>query len=145
VRTRISPATESALKTWAAQKRSLYLDISQPIASVLGKIKVERCAAGEGDAKLRQKWPEIYTADGLAVERVVRTLRELPRLTITYHFVLAWPWRVPIGAQAADLGIPRREYWRQLEIAEAAVDTGLQMLQEQKSTRTPLTRYATLA
>lgn len=125
----VPPTTLAALKTWAAQKRSLYVEEQQPIASVLGQLKRDRNAAGAGEARMRQKWPEVYTGDGLLVERVVRTLREVPRLVLTYNYVLSWPWRVPIRAQAEDIGIPKREYWTQLEIAENAVDSGLQLLQ----------------
>jgi hypothetical protein len=136
MRTAVPPTTVAALDTWAAQKRQLYITIEQPIGSVLGKIKAERSAAGEGDPRLKQKWAEVYTGDGLLVERIVRTLRELPRLTLTYYYVLRWPWRVPIPDQAADLGIPKREYWRQLEVGEAVVDGALQVLQEPKTVRT---------
>jgi len=127
----VSPCLERALATWAAQKRMVYLTTeSQSVASVLGRIKSERVAAGEGgDARSRQRWPEVYSADGFMVELVVRTLKELPRLTLTYHYLLRSPWRVPISAQAADIGIPKREYWRQLDIAETAVDTGLQVME----------------
>lgn len=131
-RAAIPPTTVAALDTWAAQKRQLYIVVEQPVGSILGKIKAERSAAGEGDPKLRQRWPELYTGDGLLVERIVRTLRELPRLTVTYYYVLRWPWRVPIPDQAADIGIPRRDYWRHLEVAEAVVDGALQVLQDAK-------------
>lgn len=128
----VPPTAFAALETWAAQKRMLYIEVEQPVASVLGRIKSERVAAGEGDIRLRQRWPEVYTGDGLLVERVVRTLRELPRLTLTYYYVLRWPWRVPVPDQARDLGLSRSEYWRQLQVAETAVDSGLQLLADRR-------------
>ena len=131
----IPPTTLAALDTWAAQKRQLFLEVEQSVPSVLGRIKSQRVAAGEGDAKLRQKWPEVYTGEGWLVERVTRTLQELPRLTLTFYYVLSWPWRVPIARQAAEIGITRREYWNELRVAEAAVDSGLQLLGAAKSGR----------
>lgn len=128
----IPPPTVSALNTWAAQKRSLYLDEEQPLASVLGQLKKDRNAAGA----LRQKWPEVYAGDGLTVELIIRTLTELPRLTVTYYYVLRWPWRVPIADQARDLGIKTRDFWRHLELAEATVDSGLQLLKSTDDVRT---------
>lgn len=129
-RAHIPPSTLSALDTWAAQKRQLYITTSQPLPSILGKIKSQQSAAGEGDARMRQRWPEVYTGDGFLVERAVRTLRELPRITLTFYYVLRWPWRVPIPDQAAEIGITRREYWNELRVAESAVDTGLQLMQD---------------
>lgn len=125
----ISPTTQAALKTWAAQKRVLYLGRSEPIASMLGKIKSERVAAGEGDPRSKQKWPEVFTGDAFAVQQVIVTLRELPRLTVTFYYVLRWPWRVSIADQAREIGVTRRDFWRHLEVAEAAVETGLQLLE----------------
>lgn len=129
----IAPPTESALNTWAAQKRTLYVSEEQPIASVLGQLKRDRNAAGAGEARMRQKWPEVYSGDGLTVELIIRTLTELPRLTVTYYYVLRWPWRVPISDQAKDLGIKTRDFWRNLELAEASVDSGLQLLKDTDS------------
>ncbi len=122
--------TEAALNTWAAQKRALYLTKSQPVASVLGQIQTERVAAGEGDFRVRQKWPEVYTGDGLIVQRIVATLRELPRLVLTTYWVAKWPWKVPIPQQAEAVGISRRDFWTQLHVAEAVVDSGLQLHQD---------------
>lgn len=131
----VPSTTESALETWAAQKRSLYLEISQPVASMLGRIKSERVAAGEGDMRLRQHWPEVYTGDGLQVEIIVHTLRELPRLTLTFYYVLCWPWQVPIADQAAELGIGKRDFWRYLEVGETVVDSCLQVMQSSAHSR----------
>lgn len=128
----IPVAVQSAIETWAAQKRQLYLTTSQPLPSIIGKIKSQQSAAGEGDARMRQKWPEVYTGDGWRVQLIVQTLRELPRMTLTYHYLLRWPWKVPVADQADDLGIPKREYWRQLDAAELAVDTGLQVMEVTK-------------
>jgi hypothetical protein len=131
----LPPSTVAALDTWAAQKRQLFVTQEQALPSVLGRIKNQRVAAGECDARLRQKWPEVYTGEGWLVERVTRTLQELPRLTLTFYYVLRWPWRVPIARQAAEIGITSREYWNELRVAEAAVDTGLQLLGAPKSGR----------
>jgi hypothetical protein len=120
--------TESALQTWAAQKRMVYVRMSEPVASVLGRIRDERVAAGEGAVRIRQRWPEVYTGDGLVVQLIVATMPELPRLALTFHRVLRFPWHVPIAAQVAEIGIPRREYWRQLNAAEHRVDSALSVL-----------------
>lgn len=132
----ICSTTFAALNTWAAQKRSMYLEVTS-IACVLSKIKSERVAAGEGDPGVRQRWPEVYSGDGLVVSRIVRTLREFPCLTLTYHYVLRWPWRVPVSDQAAAIGVTRREYWNHLKVAEAAVETGLQLLANQGASHRP--------
>jgi len=124
----IPPPTESALNTWAAQKRSLYIDEQQPVASVMGQLRKDRNAAGAGEARLRQKWPEVYTGDGAIVEKICRSITEMPRVTLTYYYVLRWPWRVPIPDQARDLGMSKSAYWRYLEEGEKAVDLGLKLL-----------------
>lgn len=124
----VPSTTESALETWGAQKRSLYVEVS-PVASVFGRLKSQRVAAGEGDMRMRQHWPEVYTGDGRQVEIIVRTLRELPRLTLTFYYVLCWPWQVPIADQAAELGIAKRDFWRYLEVGETVVDSCLQVMQ----------------
>jgi hypothetical protein len=123
------PATlRAAIGTWAAQKRELYVGRSESIPSVMGKLKYQQSAAGEGEARRRQRWPEVYTGDGLAVQMIVLVLPELPRITLTFYHVLCWPWQVPVNKQAVEIGIPTREYWRQLELAETAVDTALQVV-----------------
>lgn len=123
----ISPATTSALNTWAAQKRALLLE-STSVPSLLARIKTERVAAGSGGRPTGQHWPEVYTGDGAVVQGIVAELRELPRLTVTFYYVLRWPWRVPINVQAAELGIAKRDYWTQLHTAEAAIETNLRVL-----------------
>jgi hypothetical protein len=123
----LSPTTEAALITWGAQKRALYRDRDQPIASQLGQIKRDRNAAGAGDARLRQRWAEVYRGDAVAVQRIVLHLRELPRTVVTYHYLLR-PYPVTATELAAALDIKKRDYWRHLELATAAVDSGLQLL-----------------
>jgi len=122
------PSTAAAIRTWAAQKRSLYLEEEAPVASILGKIRDERTAAGAGEARRRQHWPEVYTGDGIQVERIVRTLAEYPRLTVTSYYLFAWPWRVPVYEQAGMIGVKVREYWMNLHIAESVIDSGLMLL-----------------
>lgn len=124
---KLSSCTERALDTWAAQKREMLLH-AESVTGVLGKIRDEREAAGAGEAKRRQRWAEVYRGDGLIVQMIIATLKELPRLTLTFHYVLRRPWRVPIERQAAEIGIAKREYWRQLYVGEACVDAGLQLL-----------------
>lgn len=124
----VHATTVTALETWAAQKRGCMWNPGQPIPSVLGRIRDERIAAGEGDFRLRQKWPEVYKGDGLLVQVAIATLRELPRLTLTFYYVLQWPWRVRVEDQARELGVPKREYWRELQIGEAAIDAALQVM-----------------
>jgi hypothetical protein len=125
----VPPTLLAAISTWAAQKRALYLSVEQPIQSVLGRIKVERVAAGEGDPRVRQRWDEVYRGDGLLVQMAVSTLPEVPRLTVTFYYVLRWPWRVPVPHQAREIGISRSAFWANLHVAEQAIDTGLQMAQ----------------
>jgi hypothetical protein len=132
VRPNLSCATLAALETWASQKRAIYVGRrdGEPIASVLGRIRDERVAAGEGEAHRRQRWPEVYTGDGLAVQLVVLTLPELPRLVLSFYYVLRHQCRVPIECQATDIGIKKRDYWTWLQIAETATDTGLQVMHD---------------
>lgn len=104
----------------------------ESVVGVLGKIKDEREAAGSGEARRRQRWAEVYRGDGLIVQMILATMRELPRLTLTFHYVLRRPWRVPIERQASELGITKREYWRQLHTAESVVDSGLQITTAEK-------------
>lgn len=133
----IDAATVSALHTWSAQKRALFLTRQESVPSILGKIKTQQSAAGAGDARMRQKWPEVFAGDGLVVEEVIRVLRELPRLTVTYYYVLRSPWRVPVHEQASDLGIRVREFWRQLELAEASVESCLRVIGGRETVHTP--------
>lgn len=131
------PTTEAALNTWAAQKRSLFIETEESVASVMGKIKAEQSAAGEGDARRRQNWAEVYTGDGAAVERISRTMPEYPRATLTSFWVLRWPWRVPVSEQALALGIEVRDFWRHLQAAEQVVDSGLQLLDQMRTLSAP--------
>jgi hypothetical protein len=139
----ISAVTTSALETWASQKRQLYVTREQSIPSLLGKIKAQRYAAGEGDARLRQRWSELYVGDGATVEMISHTMRELPRLTLTYYYVLIWPWRVPVSAQAAELGVRLREYWTALYLAEAVIESGLALAVTFEQRRAVAERRAT--
>jgi hypothetical protein len=113
----------------------LFVEIT-PLTSVLAKIKTERVAAGEGDPVMRQKWPEVYTGDGAVVQILAQELREVPRMTLTFYYVLRWPWRVPVHDQAREIGLKVREFWRQLEIAEVAVDTGLAVMRRMETVKT---------
>jgi hypothetical protein len=60
---------------------------------------------------------------------VFPVLPELPRLVVQFHYVLKSPWRVPVAAQARELGVSRTEYWRLLAIAEVACDVALQVME----------------
>lgn len=137
----VSPSIVAALETWAAQKRATFIE-EQLLSSVLARIKTERTAAGEPGAVRGQRWAEVYTGDGLRVHLVLPTLRELPRLTLTYYYVLRWPWRVPVPEQVRYLGITKRDYWRFLEAAETAVDTGLQVMEFAKNSAHSITADA---
>jgi len=124
---RVVPAsTEQALRTWAAQKRVLLEGRSESVACTLGRVLSERVAAGEGVPFRSQGVPEIYRGDGRAVQLIVITLSEFPRGALTTYYVLA-PLRVPINEQAQALGVCRRAFWDYLHMAEAVVDSGLQL------------------
>lgn len=77
---------------------------------------------------MRQRWGEVFTNDGYAVQQIVVRLPEPPRMVLSYHWILKRPWHVPIREQCEDLGISRSEYWRQLDRAELAVSVGLELL-----------------
>lgn len=142
----IAPTTVAALDCWAAQKRRLYVQGSEPLPSMFGKLRNERNAASySSGGQLRQSWPEVYTGDGLLVERIIHTLHELPRITVTYYYVLRWPWRVPIPQQAADIGITRRQFWNELRVAEVAVETGLQLIGDIQTQEGALSRQVVSA
>lgn len=142
----VSPSTTAALNTWAAQKRRTLIE-STSVPCVMATIKTERVAAGSGSGKGGQHWPEVYTGDGAVVQSIVQEFRELPRLTLTFYYVLRWPWRVPVPYQAAELGVGKRDYWQQLRTAEEAIETSLRLLASPAikaifssvSVRTPLT------
>jgi hypothetical protein len=127
-RTTLSPPTAAALGTWAAQRRSLLpLSRDESIACTLGRLKYEKVAAGSGDAVRRQHWPEVYRGDGAVVQAIVVTLTELPRCVLTFYWVLRTPWTVPIKVQAHEIGVAVRAYWDALHVAEAVIDSGLQL------------------
>ena len=134
--------TAAALRVWGAQKRALYLTESAPVASVLGKIQSERYAAGEGDPRTRQKWPEVYRGDGLLVQIAIAKLPELPRLCVSFYWVLLpSACHVPVADQAREIGIPKRSFWEQLTIGETAIDVGLQLIDSRPAWE-PLLRRA---
>jgi hypothetical protein len=124
----IDVTTEEALNTWASQKRTVYADILwwKP-TSVIGKLMEE----GPGirrTGKPAQKWDELYTGDGLVVQRIVSKLSGPPRLVLScYYLVGGW---VPVREQCAAIGVTRAQYWPALAAGEEAVSVALQMLEE---------------
>jgi hypothetical protein len=121
-------ATTRALQTWAAQKRSVFVGLEgyRPY-SIITQIGRERCAADK-DWLRRQRWPEVYHGDGEIVQRVVSTLQDVPRMTLTCYYTLAGPWSMSVRAQATAIGITTTAYWINLRIAEAVVDSGIKLL-----------------
>lgn len=128
----VESTTAAALDTWAAQKRRLLIGREESLGCTLGRLKRERENAGEGSPTLKQRWPEVYTGDGLVVQSIMCTFTELPRLVVSYYYVLKFPWRVPVREQCNDIGISRAEYWRQLDRAELAITTAMAVLSFQR-------------
>jgi hypothetical protein len=124
----VSPPTAHALGVWSAQRRALLLDRHESIKCTLGRLKYERVAAGEGTPLAHQHWPEVYRGDGAVVQAIVVTLTELPRCVLTFYWVLRKPVSVPIKAQAFEIGVAVSAYWAALRVAEAVVDSGLQIM-----------------
>ena len=123
----VHQATERAILTWAAQKRLLFTGAEgYAPRSVIDKIRREREGAGEG-RQLKQRWPEVYTGDGLLVQQIVHELTEIPRMVLSAYYLLTGPYHVAVAQQAASIGITTTEYWGSLRAGEVGVETGLRL------------------
>jgi hypothetical protein len=129
----VDVTTESAIRTWAYQRRSIITGVSS-VPSLLGRLKDQGPAAGE-TGKRRQRWAEVYTGDGLLVQRILVRMSETPRLVLSCYYLLTGPWFTPAKVQASEIGISRTQYWGELEKGEEAVQTGLRLVED---VRTPL-------
>lgn len=139
IRRTIDVTTEQALRTWADQKRQMYVGLEGWAArSIIGKLKDEGPGAGSGSGCKGQRWLEMYRADGLVVQRIVVTLSELPRLCLSCYYLLCGSWYRKVSDQAEGIGIDRSEYWSYLRIGEESVSSGLRLLENHSSSPNPV-------
>jgi len=105
--------------------------------SIIGKIARE---SAEGDRywPTRQHWPEVYRGDGLCVQRIILTLEEIPRMTLSCHYILVGPLRLSTRELADAIGISKSAYWSNLRLAEAVVDSGIKLLSFQPDVSSPV-------
>jgi hypothetical protein len=120
--------TASAIRMWAYQRRAMITGVAS-IPSLLGRLKDQGPAAGES-GKRRQTWAEVYTGDGLLVQRILVKMSETPRLVLSCYYLLTGPWWTPAKTQAAEIGISKSQYWTELEKGEETVQTGLQLVSD---------------
>ena len=116
--------------TWASQRRRIITG-EPSIAGVLGRLKEQGPGAGSF-GKLTQRWEEVYSGDGLIVQRVLVRISETPRLVLSLYYLLQGPWFTPARLQAESIGISRAEYWTELEKGEEAVALGLRLVTESR-------------
>jgi hypothetical protein len=132
-RSSIHAATDRALKTWAAQKRSMFVGIDGfTPRSIIARIVREESGTNRGGPH-RQHWREVYQGDGALVQQIILTLEEVPRMTVTCRYLFVGPWLLSAGVQAEWIGIGRGDYWANLRLALAAVDSGIKLLSSIKT------------
>ena len=124
---------EHALKVWAAQKRRIWLGRSAgqevdgwSLQSVLARIKDER--EGAGHSRPGQKFAEVFTGDGLLVQRLQADLSEEPRAVLNVHYIFVGDQNISLRERVEALGISRALYWNRLASAREAISLGLRVL-----------------
>ena len=132
----VDASTEAAIRTWAHQRRSMIVNI-ESVPSLLGRLKDQGPAAGES-GKRRQKWAEVYTGDGLIVQRILVKMHETPRLVLSCHYLLTGPWWASPKEQAKAIGISKTQYWDELDEGEKGVELGLKLLDSRPDEAKPV-------
>lgn len=108
---------------WGHQKRRIWSgrdwhgNVDGYAQSLLGRIKEERDGASQG--RHNQHWPEVFTGDGLEVQRAVlqRKMSERARIVLTFQFVWDPQWQVSAERKAELIGIARSTYFADLKLA----------------------------
>jgi len=130
----IPPWVVSALTAWGKAKRRVWLGHDPHTghedgygASLLGRIGVEREAAGAGQ-QYRQRWPEVYRGDALAVQRAVHGMPLRYHAVLHLHYVFAKQCECPLAEKLAYLECERATYYQLLQRAQvwihAILDSG---------------------
>jgi len=121
-------SVEAAIETWAAQWMFMTRGV-QSIPSLLGRLKDQGPAAGES-GKRGQRWAEVYTGDGLIVQRIFQEMRELPRLAVqTYYLRIG-----RVTHRIKWLGITKDRYFDELDKGEEIIENGIKVLDPRRDT-----------
>lgn len=121
-----------ACALWGRQKRRIWAgmdwhgNIDGYAQSLLGRIKEER--DGASSSQVRQHWPEVFTGDGLDVQRSLDGLGEVPRAALHFRYVWDPDWNVTIADKAAYLGVGRTEYFELIARAESYMHGRLEVI-----------------
>lgn len=121
-----------ACRLWGSQKRRIWAgrdwhgNVDGYAQSLLGRIKEER--EGASSSQVNQRWPEVFTGDGLDVQRALLQckLKERPRIVMTFQYVWDPDWQVAAQKKAEIIGIDRATYFRDLNKAHRKIQTFLE-------------------
>jgi hypothetical protein len=84
----VDASVDAALTHWGEQHRRIYTS-DPPLRSIAGKLKdLGPRGAGSRPDRPQQSWPEVYRGDGLAVQRVLANVSELPRAAVWAYYVV---------------------------------------------------------
>lgn len=120
-----------ACRRWGSQKRRVILGHvarpgyithvdGYPAQSVLARIRDERDGAGQG-AVATQRWLEVYTGDGLDVQRAIQGMPEHPLLVFNIQYVPDPEWEIRVSERARSCEVSRPSYFQLLALAEVWV------------------------
>ena len=101
-------------KTWAAQKARAWMGVDAwPAYTILSKIREEGAGASSRHGA-SQFFPEVFTGDGLTIQRATQGMDERPRWVLHVHYLI----RGNRGTKASqDCGISEASYWHNLDVA----------------------------
>lgn len=122
-----------ACALWGRQKRRIWVgkdwhgNVDGYAQSLLGRIKEER--DGASSSQVNQHWPEVFTGDGLDVQRCLGGLAEAPRAALHFRYVWDPEWNVTIATKASYLGVKRTEYFQLIARGESYLHGRLETIQ----------------
>lgn len=116
---------------WGRQKRRIWVgadwhgNVDGYAQSLLGRIKEERDGATSN--QVSQYWPEVYSGQGLDVQRCLQGLGEFPRAALHFRYVWDPEWEVTIAVKASYLHVKRTEYFHLIACAESYIHGRLEI------------------
>ena len=104
-----------ACRQWGEQKRRIWSgmdwhgNVDGYAQSLMGRIREERDGASQG--KRNQYWPEVFTGDGLDVQRAMTRIQERPCAALHFKYVWDPRWEISASRKARMLDVSRSVYF----------------------------------
>ncbi len=95
-------------------------------ASVVGRLKDERVAAGEGGGMREHHYPEHYSADAILVRRSLEGMAEDPYVCGHLHYMVA----APVKVKSREAGYSPAAYWNNLGLFHTWVKARILLLED---------------